>query len=112
MISDVDIKDMEEYQQKAWTYALPTAKNPSYLFGNLGGEVGEVLSLWSKTVRDGLDAEQFYPNLKKELGDTLWHISAIATYYGMSLSDVAEANLEKLQSRKERNVIGGFGDDR
>lgn len=112
MISEVDIKDMEEYQQKAWTYAMPTAKNPSYLFGNLGGEVGEVLSLWSKTVRDGLDPEMFYPNLKKELGDTLWHISAIATYYGMSMSDIAEANLEKLQSRQQRNTIGGSGDDR
>lgn len=112
MLNEHDIKDMEEYQQKAWTYAMPTAKNPSYLFGNLGGEVGEVLSLWSKTVRDGLDAEQFYPNLKKELGDTLWHISAIATYYGMSLADVAEANIEKLQSRKERNTLKGSGDDR
>lgn len=112
MINEHDIKDMEDYQAKAWGFALPTAKNPPYLFGNLGGEVGEVLSLWSKSVRDGLEPEQFYPNMKKELGDVLWMVAGICTYYGMSMADVAEDNIKKLQSRMERNTLKGSGDER
>lgn len=112
MINEHDLKDMEDYQEKAWKFAVPTAKNPSYLFGNLGGEVGEVLSVYAKSVRDGLDSDVFYPQMKKELGDVLWMVAGICTYYGMSIADVAEANIDKLQSRFERNTIGGSGDER
>lgn len=112
MINEHDIRDFADYQDKAWEFATSTAKNPPYLFGNLGGEAGEVLSVWAKSVRDGADPEQFYKNLQKELGDVLWMVSGIATYYGMSLADIAEANISKLKSRKERNVINGSGDNR
>lgn len=112
MINEHDIKDFEDYQEKAWGFAKSTAKNPPYLFGNLGGEAGEVLSVWAKAVRDNTDPEQFYENLKKELGDVLWMVSGIATYYGMSLADIAEANINKLQDRMSRNVITGSGDNR
>jgi NTP pyrophosphatase (non-canonical NTP hydrolase) len=113
MIADIDIKDFEGYQQEAWKFAKPTAKNPSYLFGNLGGETGEVLSLWSKSIRDGVKDTYSMPmELTKELGDVLWMVSGIATYYGLSLQDIAEANIVKLKSRQKRGVIGGSGDDR
>jgi NTP pyrophosphatase (non-canonical NTP hydrolase) len=112
MISDIDIKDFEGYQQEAWKFAKPTAKNPPILFGNLGGEAGEVLSVWAKSVRDETSPEEFYGAITKELGDVLWQISGIATYYGLSLQDIAEANIVKLKSRQQRGVIGGSGDDR
>lgn len=38
--------------------------------------------------------------------------SAICTYYGFSLDDVATANLKKLEERKQRNTISGSGDSR
>jgi NTP pyrophosphatase (non-canonical NTP hydrolase) len=113
MISDSDIKDFEDYQKEAWSFAKDTAKNPSYLFGNLGGEVGEVLSLWSKSIRDGVKNPSMMPSeLTKELGDVLWQLSGIATYYGLSLQDIAEQNIVKLKSRQQRGVIGGSGNDR
>jgi hypothetical protein len=36
----------------------------------------------------------------------------MATELGLDLEDVAAANLAKLASRAERNVIGGSGDRR
>lgn len=100
----------EEYQQQAWRYALDTSKNPLYLFANLSGEVGELSSLVAKSVRDkhDLDADKFI----KEAGDVLWMLSAICTYYGLSLDEVATTNLKKLEERKLKNTIGGSGDNR
>ena len=48
----------------------------------------------------------------KEMGDVLFYLCALATVCGFSMSDVAEMNLEKLRSRKERGVIKGSGDNR
>lgn len=50
--------------------------------------------------------------LQKELGDALWYISQIATELGLSLEEIASANLKKLLSRKESGVLGGSGDNR
>ena len=47
-----------------------------------------------------------------ELGDVLWYISALADDLGVTLEEVAKANIEKLQSRMERNKIKGDGDNR
>jgi NTP pyrophosphatase (non-canonical NTP hydrolase) len=63
----------------------------------LGGEAGEVLDLLKKTLGHGqpLDLEK----VKKELGDVLWYVAAIATLLGLELDAVAEANLAKLRAR-------------
>ena len=50
--------------------------------------------------------------LKKELGDVLWYLSALAFYNDIKLEDIAITNLEKLASRQKRNKIHGSGDNR
>ncbi len=50
--------------------------------------------------------------MKKELGDCLWFISILAFEAGLNLGEVAQENLDKLFSRKERGVLQGSGDDR
>jgi NTP pyrophosphatase (non-canonical NTP hydrolase) len=50
--------------------------------------------------------------IKKELGDILWYLAAICTDLGLNLQDVAQTNHDKLESRKERNVLHGSGDNR
>ena len=50
--------------------------------------------------------------VKKELGDVLWYLANLANDLGYSLSEIAENNIEKLESRKERGVIQGSGDNR
>ena len=103
--------NFDEYQKTSFDFALSSAKNSQYLFAGLAGEAGELCSLYAKSVRDGL-SDTFTDNVKKELGDVLWFVAVIAHYHGLSLQDVAQANVDKLQSRKERNVISGSGDNR
>jgi NTP pyrophosphatase (non-canonical NTP hydrolase) len=50
--------------------------------------------------------------LKLELGDVLWYVAQLSSELGFELSEIAEANLNKLASRAARNVIAGSGDHR
>jgi NTP pyrophosphatase (non-canonical NTP hydrolase) len=103
--------NFEEYQMKANLTRLSTSSD-IYCFLNLAAEVGEVLSLEAKLIRDGGNIEKYRENLKKELGDVLWHIAAIASDHGFDLADIAQVNIDKLTSRLARNKIKGSGDER
>jgi NTP pyrophosphatase (non-canonical NTP hydrolase) len=61
---------------------------------------------------DHVISEEAAGELAKELGDILWYVTAICSDLGISLGDVAEGNLQKLQSRAERGVLSGKGDNR
>lgn len=102
--------EFDDYQERAWKFAKQTAKTTQYLLPGLAGEVGELSSLYAKNVRDG--GVMDYKLLKKELGDILWFVSSIAFFNGISLAEVAQANIDKLTSRQQRGTIGGSGDDR
>jgi NTP pyrophosphatase (non-canonical NTP hydrolase) len=65
----------------------------------LAGEAGSLLTLYKKWLRDG-DAYQIVgERLSEELGDILWYLSTVARRGGISLSDVAERNLQKTRDR-------------
>lgn len=68
----------------------------------LAGEAGEVADLLKKHLGHGhtLDRE----TLRDELGDCLWYLAGLASTHGMTLDDIARANVEKL----ERRYPGGF----
>lgn len=113
----VEIEGFNAYQSKAST----TAKFPkgsteglSYCTLGLNGEAGEVAELIKKMLRDegGKLSLERREKLKKELGDVLWYLSQVARLANLTLQEVAEANIEKLFSRKERGKIHGDGDDR
>ena len=67
-----------------------------------------------KVIRDngGVITEEKREELKKEIGDVLWYAAGLSAELGLSLEDVAAFNIAKLQSRKERGVIKGSGDNR
>lgn len=75
----------------------------------LAGEAGEVANKVKKMLRD--DAEN-KAAVAAELGDVLWYVAALCRDLGVELEDLARANLDKLNSRKERGVLGGNGDNR
>ena len=90
--------------------------NPSFIAKILGlsGESGEVAEKFKKILRDknGQISDEDRMEIAKELGDVLWYIATISRYLGMPLEDVANINIEKLASRKDRNKLHGKGDDR
>lgn len=63
----------------------------------LVGEAGEVAEAIKKQVchRHGIDREA----IAKEMGDVCWYLAALATVLDLDLSDIAEANVEKLRQR-------------
>ena len=75
----------------------------------LAGETGEVMELLKKRIRDGRVIKE---DLKKELGDVLYYWCRIAAYFDMTPEEIIEANRDKLNSRKERGVMRGSGDNR
>jgi NTP pyrophosphatase (non-canonical NTP hydrolase) len=101
--------ELDYYQTQAENSRLPTV-DLEYLLMGFIGEVGEVYSLLAKNIRDETDFEP--EKIKKELGDCLWFLATICNDFGLSLDDVAKANLEKLLSRKIRGTLQGSGDDR
>ena len=101
---------LSEYQNQAMSYRLQSA-NKEYALLGLAGEVGELYSLVAKSIRDS-NRMFSVTAVKKELGDILWFVAAIATDYGFGLDEIAQVNLDKLSSRQERNKLQGSGDER
>jgi NTP pyrophosphatase (non-canonical NTP hydrolase) len=102
--------NLNEYQAEAMSFRLESA-TPLYALLNLAGEVGELNSLIAKGVRDGTKPDHEL-NIRKELGDVLWSVAAVALDNGFTLEDVAVGNIAKLSQRKANNTIKGSGDDR
>jgi NTP pyrophosphatase (non-canonical NTP hydrolase) len=103
--------NINEYQDQAMGFRLTSAWNPDYARYGLVGEVGELMSLYAKAIRDGRK-EDHALMLKKELGDVLWFVAAIAADNGYELEDVAVGNIDKLASRQQRGTLTGSGDNR
>lgn len=103
------------YQSEARKTAIyPSEAMVTYPLLGLAGEVGEFCNKYKKVIRDdgGEITIDKHTALKDELGDILWYIANLAQDLGVSLDDVARANLDKLTSRQERGVLGGSGDNR
>lgn len=124
---------LNEYQDKAMSTCMPESDNLFYMLVNLVGEVGEFASKAGKHLRKGKlhitttqrdeegkilhtqvwnvsDEERHL--MLSEIGDILWQTAGLAKVMGVTLEEVAEENLAKLASRKQRNVIAGDGDER
>lgn len=101
---------LNDYQVDAMEVRLPSA-NETYALYGMVGEIGELFSHLAKAIRDGRKAEHELL-IKKELGDVLWFVAAVAADNGYTLEDIAQSNLVKLYTRKEKGTLQGSGDFR
>ena len=90
----------DDYQAAAARTANPALTTEQRLFDAAAGlaeEAGEVLGQVRKHLFQdrALDEQE----LRIELGDVLWCLTMAASTAGLSLEDVARANLEKLRQR-------------
>ena len=112
--------DFDDYSNKAAKYDLSEAtsdlKSVGFIEKILGlvGEAGETADKIKKILRDknGVVSNEDKDLIVKELGDTLWYIAAISRYLNVPLSEVADNNIKKLESRYQRNMLHGEGDKR
>jgi NTP pyrophosphatase (non-canonical NTP hydrolase) len=115
-----------DYQKNAFSFAA-YGDNATYAYAGLAEEAGEVLGKFAKFIRkhDGIepsnaanwetlksDIAEYREAIKKELGDVLWMVAAIATHEGLRLDDIMESNIRKLEDRLARGTIIGEGDNR
>lgn len=94
------------------TAIYPREKALEYLTLGLVSEAGEVAGKVKKYIRDNSSDTVLKEDMKKELGDIMWYISELSTLFDLKLPDILKVNIDKLKDRKERNVIGGSGDER
>ena len=109
------VSDLDMYQKVALTTAIyPREQAIIYPTLGLTGEAGEVANKVKKIIRDGSDSkdEKLVSEIKAEIGDCLWYIAVLASDFDIKLSDIASANLIKLENRKEKGTIRGSGDQR
>lgn len=114
---------LDEYQEEAANFAFYSG----FVYPTLGlvGEAGEIAEKVKKLLRDkempadhDLEQDDKYlsederADLVLECGDVLWYLANLSNDLGFTLSEVAELNLSKLQSRRERGKLKGSGDNR
>jgi NTP pyrophosphatase (non-canonical NTP hydrolase) len=105
----------DEYQKWAETTVLrPELQHAPYFALEVCDEAGEIAGKVKKAIRDngGVIDDKMAAEIGKEIGDVLWPLANLARVLGLSFTDIALGNVEKIQDRKARGVIGGSGDNR
>lgn len=111
--------DFDDYQVRAAQTAIypdsGTGNIIALAYVGLGlGEAGEIQGKIKKVMRDdgGRVTEAARIALAKEAGDLLWYLARLSSEISIPLEVIAQMNIEKLESRQGRGVLGGSGDDR
>ena len=110
-----EINNFSDYEKIAMSTKVGWNNN-EILYPLIGmcGETGEVADKIKKVLRDknGKFSESDSLEILKEIGDTLWYMTALCHDLGYTLKDAANINLEKVTKRREDNTIHGEGDNR
>jgi NTP pyrophosphatase (non-canonical NTP hydrolase) len=95
------MSELKAYQK--WVRSKWSSKNKKLGFrdlyimtAGLGEEAGEVLGVLKKKQRDGKFDKQHF---KEELGDVLYYLTMICNFHGITLREVVDVNIEKLEKR-------------
>lgn len=116
-----DFQDFDTYQ--TWTRETAIYSRSVYPRLALAEEVGELLGKLAKFERDVADKPQCLEDyqveyaamcdaVKKEAGDVMWQLARVLDDLGISMAAAVRGNVVKLESRKQRDVLRGSGDDR
>lgn len=88
--------NVNEYQRLAMRTSTDDCDLINVAFG-LAGETGEVIDLIKKHIYQGHDLSK--QDLKLELGDICWYVALACKLSGLTLSQVLQANIDKLVKR-------------
>ena len=91
---------LDDYQAAARRTINPALNDSDRLLDAAAGlseEAGEFLGLMRKRAFQARNVSR--ENLTEELGDALWCLAIAADCLGLQLSDVAAANVRKLENR-------------
>ena len=98
--------DFDRYQKEALrTDRVPAQDDTDGVLSlivpmlGLAGETGQLLSEYKKHLRDRDAHRLFKERVGEELGDLLWYVANVASKFGLTLDQIAVANLAKVKSR-------------
>lgn len=102
--------NFEDYQKIIENFAVYPRETElaalSYLALGLNGEAGEVADEVKKAIRnDGFISPKRRAKILEEVGDVLWCIARIAIEFDASLAGIAQANIDKLETRRRTNTL-------
>jgi NTP pyrophosphatase (non-canonical NTP hydrolase) len=97
--------NFNDYQQTIERFAIYPRENEllaaSYVALGLNGEAGEVAEAVKKAIRnDGRITDERRSQIADELGDVLWYLARMATELDLDLTEIAHANVAKLDARR------------
>lgn len=92
--------NIDDFQKHALKSIAITERGPAALAHRtlgLTGEAGIVGNQIKKIIRDknSLAEGDDLDEIRRRLGDVLYYTSALADYFGMSLLEIAKANMER-----------------
>lgn len=93
----MDLDAYQEASRRTLNVDWPEREQIANAVMGLTGEAGEIADLFKKKLYHGHDVSAM--QIIDELGDLMWYLAAIASLEGLSLSDIAQANIDKLQRR-------------
>lgn len=101
--------DINDFQKHALKSVAITEKGvPALAHRTLGltGEAGILANQLKKVVRDksGLPDEADVELVKKRLGDVLYYTAVLADYFELSLSEIAEQNMQQSTAFKDKRA--------
>lgn len=106
----------DEYQciAKETAFYPNLGNNLSYPALGLAEEAGEVCGKIKKLIRDdnGILTDKHREEIKKELGDVLFYVASQCWELGITMSEAAQSNIDKIQDRLKRGTLKGSGDNR
>jgi NTP pyrophosphatase (non-canonical NTP hydrolase) len=91
--------DLDDYERATEaTDVRPDPRDPALPLLGLAGEVGSLVTEYKKKLRSGESYTGFDIEVREDLGDLLWYTATLARTLGLSLSEIATANLAKSAS--------------
>lgn len=90
---------LDQYQEVALSTCAVLPMQQQILHATLGlvSESGEIADNVKRKIAYGRDLD--IPNLIEEAGDVLWYLLLLTKTLGLSLEDIADANIAKLSRR-------------
>ena len=91
------IMDYQEKAQRTVDGTLSAKENICNLVFGLNGEAGEVTELIKKYLYHGHSLG--IQKLTEELGDVMWYLTNIATFFNIPMTYILDENIKKLEER-------------
>lgn len=82
-----------QFEVERQSKSIKDTKLEEVLLYGLADQAGQVLGSVKKNILGRPETK----DMSERLGDVLWHVAAIAAYYGYSLQDIADSNIKKVE---------------